>query len=129
MPFSQTLSKEERLYGKLVISSLFDHGHVFYQSPYKVVWTRIPESCTVRVRFAISVPKRFFKHAVKRNLVKRRTREAFRMNKQILNDVSDGQIHLMVIYTSVKILSFTELENSMKKILLHISQQVHAESY
>ena len=129
MPVSHTLGKEERLCGERVISNLFENGRTFFLSPYKAVWIKITDSCSFPSRFAISVSKRRFKRAVKRNLIKRRTREIFRTNKQILNTaVTDGgQVHLMVIYTSDKLLPLTELEASMKKILHHIAQQ-YAES-
>ena len=125
MPISHTLSKEERLCGERVISNLFDRGRHFFQAPYKVVWIKIPEAGSIPSRFAVSVSKRRFKRDVKRNLIKRRTREVFRTNKQILNAVvMDGwQVHLMVIYSSDKILPLAELEASMKKILQHIAQQ------
>ena len=120
-----SLCKEERLWGKRVISNLFENGHSFYMPPYKVVWISISEAASFPVRFGVSVSKRCFKHAVKRNLIKRRTREAFRTNKQILHTaVTDGnQIHLIAIYTSDRLLPFIDLENSMKKILQRIARQ------
>jgi len=119
-----TLCKEERLRGERVISNLFEHGHSFFLSPYKVFWTKIPETCAFPTRFAVSVPRRRFKRAVKRNLMKRRTREAFRTNKQILNAVvTDGQVHLIVIYSSDFLLPYAELEKAMKKVLQRIAEK------
>ena len=120
-----SLRKEERLWGERVISNLFEHGRSFYHSPYKVVWIKIPETSSFPSRFGVSVSKRCFKRAVKRNLMKRRTREAFRTNKQILNATvpKGSQIHMMAIYTSDRLLPFVELEDSMKKILQRIAQK------
>ena len=119
-----TLCKEERLCGERIISNLFDHGHSFFLSPYKIFWIKTSETALYPVRFAVSVPKRRFKRAVKRNLLKRRTREAFRTNKQILTTVAiGGQIHLMVIYVSDRLLPHAELEKSMKTILQRIAQE------
>ena len=120
-----TLCKEERLWGERVIANLFQHGRSFFQSPYKVVWIKIHESSAFPSRFGVSVSKRCFKRAVKRNLMKRRTREAFRLNRHILKTaVSDGnQIILMVIYTSDQLLPFGEVEKTMKKILHRIAQR------
>ena len=128
MPVSHTLGKEERLCGERIISNLFENGHSFFLAPYKVVWIKVSESESVPSRFAVSVSKRRFKRAVKRNLIKRRTREVFRTNKQILNTaVTAGwQVHLMVIYTSDKILPSAELEASMKHLLQRIAQQYAA---
>ena len=132
-----TLSKEERLRGKRVISNLFDHGNHFFYLPYKIFWQNtypLPSpnenaESDVLIRFAVSVSKRRFKSAVKRNLIKRRTREVFRTNKQILNDTVTGgrQIHLIMIYICEKILPYADLETSMRKILQRIAKQ-HVES-
>ena len=48
-------------------------------------------------RVLISVPKRHFKRAVKRNLLKRRIREAFRIRKSILEGMG---VDIMFVYTS-----------------------------
>ena len=125
---SCTLRKEERLRGKRVFSHLFEHGRTFFQTPYKVFWTETPEtgSGEGQVCFAVSVPKRRFKRAVKRNLMKRRSREVFRTNKQTLSAIIAGskQIHLLVIYSSDILLPFAELETSMKKILQRIAKNI-----
>jgi ribonuclease P protein component len=123
---SHTLCKEERLCGERNFASLLEHGQTFFLTPYKVFWIKNPETDSFPTRFAVSAPKRRFKRAVKRNLLKRRTREAFRTNKHILNTaVANGeQIHLLVIYASDQLLPFVELENSMKKILQRIAKSV-----
>ena len=121
---TNTLCKEERLRGERVISYLFDHGHSFFQMPYKVFWIKTPETTLHPSRFAVSVSRRRFKRAVKRNLIKRRTREVFRTNKHILNAaVATGQVHLMIIYASNRLLEYAELDEAMKKILQRIAEQ------
>jgi len=121
-----TLSRDERLRGERTISHLFDNGHTFFQAPYKVFWVKISDTeAAFPVRFTVSVSKRRFKRAVKRNLLKRRTREVFRTNKQILHGaVTDGgQIHVIVIYSSDVLLPTTDLDAAMKKVLQRIARQ------
>ena len=120
-----TLCKDERLRGKRAIANLFDAGRTFFQAPYKVFWIKTPEIGLHPVCFAVAVPKRRFKRAVMRNLLKRRTREAFRINKQILsNAITDNrQVHVMVVYVSDKLLTYADLEEAMKKILQRIAKQ------
>ena len=82
-----TLQKEERICSKKLIERLFNGGnsHAVTAYPLKVVWTVVErESQMPPVQILISVPKRCFKRAVKRNRVKRQVREAFRKNKQTL---------------------------------------------
>ena len=140
MVVGNTLCRDERLRGERTISQLFDKGKTFFQVPYKVFWIKnqwqeqegqgqgqalpLQYPC----RFAVSVPRRRFKRATKRNLLKRRTREAFRTNKQILNlnvTKREEQIHLILIYSIDKILPFIEIDEAIKKILQRISKRVN----
>lgn len=89
MPTAQsyTLSKEERLCSRTLIEKLFDKGgsHSMSAFPLRAVWRKV--SCNdggAPVAILISVPKRCFKRAVKRNRVKRQVREAYRNHKNIL---------------------------------------------
>jgi ribonuclease P protein component len=122
-----TLCKAERLHGKRAISELFVSGKSVFLPPFKAVWTTA-EPCVdyPPCAFAVSVPKRIFKRAVQRNLLKRRTREAFRLNKQLLNTVADNgrHIRLMLIYTAEKALPYTQIETAVQKILHHIACHV-----
>ncbi len=72
-------------------------------------------------RILVSVPKRHFKRAVKRNLLKRRIREAYRLNKDLL---SNAKSDIMLVYTSAQVLPFSEIEADVKSILKKI--EAHA---
>lgn len=75
-----TLKKEERLCSKKLIDELFHNGSSFLCYPYKITWLLADADYPVQVLF--SVPKKRYKKAVDRNLVKRRMREAYRLLKQ-----------------------------------------------
>ena len=77
-----TFTKEERLCNKKLIDELFHNGSSFLCYPFKVSWllTDTPQEFPAQV--LLSVSKKRFKHAVDRNLLKRRIREAYRLNKQ-----------------------------------------------
>ncbi len=77
-----TFKKSERLSKKALIKELFDKGSSFYLHPFKVHHLISEEVDTNQI--LVSIPKRNFKKAVDRNKLKRRVREAYRLNKREL---------------------------------------------
>ena len=80
-----TLCKAERLNSKILIGKMFEGGvsKSFSIFPIRVVYMPV-EQGEASASILISVSKRRFKRAVKRNRVKRQIREAYRKNKSIL---------------------------------------------
>lgn len=75
-------------------------------------------------RIMVSVPKRNHKRAVKRNLLKRRMREAFRLNKLPLADFTaahNKNVHIGIIYISKDIHDFREISDAVRKIISKIT--------
>ncbi len=75
-----TFKKEERLCSVRLIQSLFHSGSSFVVYPFRVVY-HIEDHEVGRAQVLISVSKRRFKLAVTRNSIKRRLREAYRLEK------------------------------------------------
>ncbi len=71
-------------------------------------------------RILVSVPKRHFKRAVKRNLLKRRIREAYRLNKSLLSSLS---VDIMFIYSSLQVEEYSRIEEDVKAILTKIKDR------
>jgi ribonuclease P protein component len=135
-----TFKKSERLNSKKVIEQLFDKkGRETNQSvflyPFRVSYIPISD-CGLRIadleedinlqskienpksQILISVSKRFFKHAVDRNLIKRRTREAYRLHKHLLLQKPASQIpaYIAFVYIAKTIEDYAKIEKSMKAI-------------
>ncbi|SFC15933.1 ribonuclease P protein component [Parapedobacter composti] len=72
--------KEERLCSKRLIERLFHHGSSFFIYPYRVTFLRV-DGLNPKVQVLLSAAKRRFPHAVQRNRLKRRMREAYRLQK------------------------------------------------
>ena len=79
-----TLRKPERLNRKKIIERMFAGGsRSFSLFPLRVVYLPVPD-LEAQAAILVSVSKRRFKRAVKRNRVKRQIREAYRLNKHLL---------------------------------------------
>ncbi len=111
-----SFSKKERLYGKKKIEELFRKGSSFYLSDFQVRYLETNEESPHQI--LISVPKRNFKRAVDRNLLKRRIREAYRLNKEIIHQGSKSMsFYIAFIYLSKQILTFQDIQTQLKKCL------------
>ena len=124
-----TLSKEERICSKMLINELFTgNGRSMTAFPLRVVFMkRTIVDDQPRAAMLVSVPKRYFKHAVDRNRVKRQVREAFRRNKSIitqnLTDDHEAVAMAFVWLTDEKFPS-SEVENRMVRLLTRISESL-----
>ena len=68
-------------------------------------------------RVMVSVPKRLFKRAVKRNLLKRRLRESYRVRKDLVQGTD-----ILFLYNSKEILDSKEIARQVEQILKNIGQ-------
>src|SRR5688572_6472406 len=103
--------KKERLNNEILIKELFEKGSSFYLFPFKVHFLNNPDQNFPFHQVMFSVPKRNFKKAVDRNLIKRRMREAFRLNKQSLP--ASGKLLIAYIYSAKEILTFTQIQERL----------------
>jgi ribonuclease P protein component len=91
-----TFKKEERLNKEKWIQELFEKGSSFILYPFRVVFLPHPDPQFPAHQVLISVSARNFKKAVDRNTIKRRIREAYRLNK--LKILSPGKWLIAYIY-------------------------------
>ena len=112
-----TLPKKERLCGKTGISKLLangKHGNIpgfrfCYLSGNQLDYNRI----------MVSVPKKIFKRAVKRNLLKRRIRESWRLQKETLNATG---VDILFTYSTKDILTFEDVQSAVAKIIEKVNK-------
>ena len=121
-----TLSKEERLSLKRYIDPLFAKGQSFVAFPLRVIYLPLEEEMPARASFLVSVPKKKFKRAVKRNLIKRQVREAYRVRKYDLLDPLEAKGKRMLIaflYIDKEIHPFATMEKAMNKAITLLKEK------
>ena len=127
MNHPNSFAKAEHLCGEKRITKLFTRGDAFIAYPLRVVYLIEPKSDMAAASIMVSVPKKRFKRAVKRNRLKRLMRESYRLNKQQLIEVLDDkqlQIHVAFNYVSDDVLDFEAVEKKMKIALERLKEKV-----
>lgn len=107
-----TLPASERLKSKKTITQLFSKGKDAFVYPLKVKYFLQPVPSDVPPQILFSVPKRHFKKAVDRNAIKRALKEAYRLNKHVLQDKAGNyqMASLAFIYIAKEKLPFDLLQ-------------------
>ena len=116
-----TLSKEERLCTRKALEELFEGiNKSMLAYPIRAVFQKTEET---GIRIMVSVSKRFFKRAVKRNRIKRQLREAYRLNKHLLKPASGG-INIAFLWNSNDLLPTAKVMEKMQNLLNKINESV-----
>ncbi len=123
------LPKSQRIYLKKAVQTLFEEGKGFSLYPFRiVVHLYDAENQEVAIpRILVSVSKKRFHHAVKRNRVKRLIRESWRKNKAELMKLclqNNKTLDVAFVYNATVILKYNEIEEKMKKVVERLAQQL-----
>lgn len=126
------LSKEERLCSRKLLNELFSGtgSQSLVAFPLRAVYMRTEES---GAQMLISVPKRHFKRAVKRNRVKRQVREAYRHHKHILAeqlaaaDQQKGGVAMAFLWLDNRLHGTAKVSAKVENLLQRISERLSAQ--
>lgn len=129
MERNEGLPKSQRLYLKNDINTLFAEGKGFNAYPFRVVvLAHDAETQEVAMpRILVSVSKKRFHHAVKRNRVKRLIRESWRRNKGNLMNLCiehNKILDIAFVYTATCILTYNEIETKMCGVAKRLEDKV-----
>lgn len=123
--------KEERLCSRKSLDLLFKNGSSFLVYPYRVSYLLQPENKQAfPVQLVINVAKKRYKRAVDRNLIKRRTRECYRLNKQEnlyrVLEVTPGSTLLSLQYVGKLIYDSSFLNKAINKVFKKLLAEIAA---
>lgn len=119
----RTLPRTERLRSLGAVRRMFESGESGFIFPFRYVWFAEADVIpSVEVMF--SVPKKFHKRANRRNLLRRRTKEAYRLQKQIVRMSANANLDLALIYSSKELLPYKTVANAVRKILEAVTQRL-----
>ncbi len=118
--------KKEHLCLKRRFDALLAQGKSFFIYPFRVIYLlNDQDDNSVPLQVAISVRKKQFKHAVTRNLIKRRFRESWRHRKQdlVANLASEGKsAYILMVYGAAEVLTLSEIDVRMQLVVQRLNE-------
>ncbi|MGB0175847.1 MAG: ribonuclease P protein component, partial [Owenweeksia sp.] len=116
---AQRFGKAEKLKSRKWIEQIFAEGKTIKAFPILAVFKNFEATDGVAVKAGFSVSKRKFRNAVDRNLLKRRMRESYRLQKHRIIDPVEPEITrgVMFVYMAGKGLKFEEINKAFEKVL------------
>ena len=127
MASMEDFPKYEHLCKESEVEFLFKKGVGFSYYPYRVIYLFRPvHDQKPTCRMLVSVSKKRFHHAIKRNRVKRLVREAWRKNKsslQLLCDRHNISLDVALIYNATVVHSYAEVYNKTRKAVKEIAKR------
>ena len=126
-----TLNNKERIKSKKQLEMLFGGGksRSMVAFPVRLVYmTQNNNGTEPQMMMMVSVSKRHFKHAVKRNRVKRQIREAYRLNKHILAPATEKlegkTLSMGFIWLSDEIMPTERVEKSVINLMQRLNERI-----
>ena len=112
----RSLPRTERLRSLGAVRRLFESGESGFVYPFRYVWFAEPD-LVQSVEVLFSVPKKFHKRANRRNLLRRRTKEAYRLQKNLLRADAPVNLDLALICSSKVVVSYKTIAHAGRRIL------------
>jgi ribonuclease P protein component len=117
------LPKSERLSSLTAVRRLFKDGASGFVYPFRYM-VITEQSTTPSVEVLFSVPKRYHKRANKRNTLRRRMKEAYRLNKEVLTSLAKAKglsVDIAIVYSSKEILPYKTISYAICRILNEVA--------
>jgi ribonuclease P protein component len=122
---SYKLGKSDRIKSRKLVEQLFREGTVIQVPPFRASYLQVEQQ---GLQFGVAVGTRHFKRAVQRNRIRRQIREAYRLQKQQLQQALQQQqkgLALFVVYTGKELPEYSLIADKMNRLLQKLTQTVH----
>lgn len=119
-----SFSRTEKLKSKKLIDKLFIEGKSVSSYPIKLIYLRAELQFDTPIQAGVTVPKKNFKSAVKRNNIKRLMRESYRLNKDIVFSNSQGSFAFLFLYLGKQTPDFQTIEKGTKAVLHKFKKKI-----
>lgn len=133
--------KGERLRLRTLVEQLFAKGDSLFEWPLRAVARPLGADAlgamfkghvpagTGRLQMLVTVPKRRRRHAVDRVLMRRRMREAYRLNKHVLAEAVAGipairTLGMAIIYMHGENMDYADVERKTRKAIARIADKI-----
>ena len=121
------LRKQHRLKSRKAIDLLFKKGKSFSNFPFRVCWQKVDEK---GLKAGFTASSKNFKHAVDRNRIKRLIKEAYRLQKNNLEEIVQTKfsgLHLFFIFSGKEIPTyefvFEKMNATLKRIIKLLNEE------
>ena len=122
-----TFPRKEKLKSKKLIDQLFIEGQSVSSYPIKLLYLKTELPFDVAIQTGVTVPKKNFKSAVKRNRIKRLLRESYRLNKDQIFNNSEGGFAFLFIYLGKKMPEYQDIDENIKTVLHKFKKKTNNE--
>ncbi|KGO81280.1 ribonuclease P protein component [Flavobacterium cauense R2A-7] len=123
-----TYPKHEKLKSKTTIDLLFSEGKSVSKYPLRLVYVPAVLENEERIKFGVSVSKKYFKKAVDRNYFKRVLRETYRLNKELLLENMVQPYAFMFFYQTKDKLTYSEINEKTIQLFQKFVEATKSES-
>ena len=120
------LNKDEKLCSRTAVEALFNEGKSLMAFPLRAAYRLRPRDERHPAQFLISIPKKRIRKAVNRVLLRRRTREAYRLNRGTLLlqplELSGWGVDIAFVYLDSTPAPYEVINEKMISLLNRIAQ-------
>lgn len=120
-----TYPKTEKLKSQKTIDLLFSDGKSVSKYPLRLVYVKNSFEEKEKLKFGVSVSKKYFKNAVDRNYFKRVLRECYRLNKHLLLDNLDENYAIMFFYQTKDRLTYQEINEKTVQLFTKFIAEIN----